>query len=199
MLREGLRVLLSSRAGIKVVGEADTCRQAVEGVHDLQPDLVLLDFKLPDGDGLSIVPALRRAAPATKIVLVCGSTTRPLVRASLQAGVDGFVGKEGDVREIVDAIHIVSQGGTYLSPRVVSLLAEKFRQGDSRVFGPLSGQEVTVLRGIAAGLSYKEIALQMGVGLKTVETYKARLASKTGLRTKVALARFAVENDLTSL
>jgi DNA-binding NarL/FixJ family response regulator len=197
MLREGIRVLLDAQPAMAVVGEAGTCRDAQEGVRALRPDVVLLDFKLPDGDGLAMVPAFKRAAPAVKILMVCGSASRPLVRASLAAGVDGFISKEAGSREILDALGTVARGQIYLSHTIVSLMAETVRGGGARLFGLLSRQEVEVLRGIAAGLTYKEIARRMGVGLKSVETYKARLARKTGQRTKVALAQYAAKHDLS--
>lgn len=198
MLREGIRALLEAQSGLAVVGEAGTCREALDGVRAQRPDVILLDFKLPDGDGLALVPAIRRVVPAAKIILVCGSTTPPLVRACLAAGVDGFISKEAGSGEILEALRRVARGETYLSHHVVALVADGLRAGETRAFGPLSAREVEVLRGIAAGLTYKEIARRMGVGIKSVETYKARLARKTGLHTKVALAQYAAKHDLAA-
>lgn len=198
MLREGIRALLHAQPGTEVVAEAGTCREAQEAVKAQRPDFVLLDFKLPDGDGLALLPVFRRVAPGAKVIMLCGSANRPLVRAALAAGMDGFISKEAASREILEALGAVAGGETYLSHAIVSMLAEDLRHGDAPLSGPLSRQEVEVLRGIAGGLTYKEIARRMGVGLKTVETYKVRLARKTGLRTKVALAQYAAKHDLAS-
>jgi DNA-binding NarL/FixJ family response regulator len=196
MLRDGVRLLFRRSRDVKVVGDAATCAQALEGVRRLRPDVVLLDYRLPDGDGLKLLGQLRSEFPALKVLMMSGTLNRAIVRACMLAGANGFISKEVAAQDIATAVRTVVRGENYLSAQAVNLLVEILRPDEASGAALLTPQEIAVLRGIAAGLTYKEIALQLGISPKSVETYRARLVRKTGLRSKVALARFATANDL---
>jgi DNA-binding NarL/FixJ family response regulator len=196
ILRDGVRLLFRRSRDIKVVGEAATCRQALEGLRKHRPDVVLVDYRLPDGDGLALLGTIRAEAPDTKVLMLSGTTNRALVRACMLAGANGFIAKEGSAQEVVVAIRTVLKGENYLSPAAMNHLIASLRPDESTAASRLTGQEIAVLRGIAAGYTYKEIAQHLDISPKSVETYRARLVRKTGLRSKVALAKFAAVNDL---
>lgn len=196
MLRDGVRLLFKRSREIKVVGEAGSCREALDAVRKHRPDIVLLDYRLPDGDGLKLLGSLRAEFPQTRVLIMSGTLNRAIVRACMLAGANGFISKEVGAQEIVTAVRTVMKGENYLSAKAVNLLVEILRPDESSGAALLTTQEIAVLRGIAAGQTYKEIAMQMEISPKSVETYRARLVRKTGLRSKVALARFATANDL---
>lgn len=196
ILREGIRLMLQRQQNWVVVGESANATEARADIARLAPDVVILDYGLPGENGIALSQWIRQAAPATKLLMLSGLTSTALVRACLQAGIHGFVSKEADGSEIVTALRVIAAGDNYLSPKAASCLAEGICDEANHASGAVSRQEITVLRGIAAGLTYKEIAQQMGISAKTVETYRERLVRKTGCRSKVALARYAAEKDL---
>lgn len=196
ILRDGMRLLFRRCRDIKVVGEASGCRDAMDDIRKHRPDVVILDYRLPDGDGLSLLGTIRTELPSARVLMLSGTSGRALVRACMLAGARGFVSKEGGAQEVVNAVRTVIRGENYLSAGAVNFLIESLQPDLASAASLLTGQELAVLRGIAAGLTYKEIAQQMNLSPKSVETYRARLVRKTGLRSKVALAKFASANDL---
>jgi DNA-binding NarL/FixJ family response regulator len=199
VLRDGIRLFLE-RAGVgSVVGEASDTEEGRQCIAQLRPDAILLDLNLPGEGGIAVAEWVRENHPSTRVLILTASTDTAVVQTCLAAGVRGFLRKNCGGNEIVDAINVVMRGETYLSQSVSSALAASLHPGPSGHAAPylrLSKREIEVLRGIASGLSYKEIAVQMNIGVRSVETYRARLASKTGCRTKVALAKFAVNQGL---
>ena len=196
MLRDGIKMLVSANQELEFAGEAANCAAALEGIRRKSADIFLMDYKLPDGDSISIIPTIKKEQPSAKILIISGSITRALVRTCLLAGADGFISKEDGGEEILRAIKVVGAGETFLSTRAVTVVAEGLKGGETPSVDSLSGQELSVLRGIASGYTYKEIAQRLGISAKSVETYRARLVRKTGLRTKVALTRFAAANEV---
>lgn len=198
VLRHGLRGVLSRSNDLAVVGEAQDGATAREVVAREVPDLVLLDVNMPGEGGLSVVKWIRSDCPKVRVLLMTGDVNGPLVQACLLAGADGVVTKNTDGPEMVRAVRAVAQGGSYLSSEATKAVVAAVRSqlGGDREAPLLTTQELAVLRGIAKGLAFKEIAQQMGISYKTVETYRARIVRKTGLRTKVALARYAADRGL---
>lgn len=199
MLRDGLKLIAAKHPDLEIVGEAATVAAATKDfAHLLAIDVLLSDFRLTDGDGLPLIPPFRKRFPDGKVIILSGSTTRSLVRACLIAGANGFVSKDDGAVEIVRALRVVQSGETFLSTRAASVIAEEMKHVDLSPIATLSRQEIAVLRGIAIGQTYKEIGLTLGIGTKSVETYRARLSRKNGLRTKAQLARFAATNDVVA-
>lgn len=196
MLRDGIKLLLSRDSELLFVGEAGNCTEATLALERIKPDVVLMDFKLPDGDSLLLLPRIKREHPDAKVLVMSGTTSRMLVRSCLLAGANGFIAKDDGAQEIIRGIKAVLAGHTFLSTQAVSAVAKDLRDTVSSQAAGLSNQELAVLRGIASGLTYKEIALQLGISGKSVETYRARLVRKTGLKSKVALTKFAAANDI---
>lgn len=203
LMRDALRVRLSrSTAGLEVVGEAGTAREALAGIGRKLPDLVVLDLNLPDQDGASLASAIRSTWPKTKILVLTGDSNEAAVPAAIRAGADGLIRKEDVAEEILRAIPVIMAGQSYFSPRAATAIAHELRRRPEprgAGSGPqlqLSDREKELLRGLAEGLGYKEIAARMQVSVRTAETYRTRLVRKLGCSTRAELVRFAVRNGL---
>ncbi len=201
VLRAGLRALLSSQPDIEVVGEAATGAEALARAQELSPDIVLMDITMSGPDGLEAIRQIRQTLPGTRVLALTMHDNLSYLREVLEAGGSGYVLKMAADTELLSAIHAVQQGGTYLhSAHARALLS---RESDDRVaesempgHEALSEREMQVLRLIAEGYSNRGIAEQLNLSVKTVETYRARIMEKLGLRGRVALVRYALRHRL---
>ncbi len=189
ILLEGLRLRLAAEPGLVLVGQAADAAGARILVGAAKPDVLVMDVHLPGESGLSLTRWFRAKRPGLRILLLTGSTDAALAAESLQAGAHGFMLKSGGADELVGAIRALACGENYFSPAAAAGLVRGWQE--IKMIERLTPQERKVLGGIAEGLTYKEIALRLGIGARSVETYRARLALKTGCRSKVELARFA--------
>lgn len=196
VLRSGLRLLLQTQPDLQVVGEAGDGIQALERIRQLKPDVVLLDLTMPGLDGLDTLRRLTAEMPWVKVMVLTMHDEAELVRSALTAGARGYVLKRAADTELLTAIRQVAAGESYVYPS----LAAKLLVGEPRPAreqaGPLSGRELEVLQLIALGYTQQEIADKLAVSIKTVETHKARVCEKLGLRTRAELVRYAVQHDL---
>jgi len=188
---DGLRVRLEREADFSFAGSANDTESAKALIGSVHPDVVVMDIGLPGEGGLAATRWVVRNHPDVRVLLLTGSTDRTYAIASLHAGAKGFLFKNSEGEELVRAIRCVADGGTYLSPSAAEAVANSLEPVEAPRLTP---QESAVLAGIVAGLTYKEIAAKMNISAKTVETYRVRLAKKTGCRSKVALAQYAARN-----
>lgn len=200
LLREGLRKLLTREAGFVVVGEAGTAGELGAVIGNARPDLVVLDIGLPDRNGIEVAAEIRAAWPKLRLLVLTGDSSEATAREAIQAGADGFIRKEEAARELLRAIAVVMAGQSYFSPLAATSVTKVLRQKPEAAAAakepPLTVREKDVLRGLAEGQSYKEIAAAMGVSARTVETYRARLVRKLGCATRAELVRYAVRQGL---
>lgn len=204
LFRSGLKMLLRDLPDIEVVGEAVTGQEAVDRARELAPDIVLLDLSLPDASGISILGKLARVAPAARAIVVTMHNDAALVRASLGAGARGYLVKTAADTELITAIRSVAMGRTFvdldLPPSQLGTLLDSASQAASAAeHGPLARmtkREREVFRQLAHGHTNQKIAEQLDISVKTVETYRARIAAKFGLRSRADLIRFAVETGV---
>ncbi len=191
-------MLIEREAELSVVGEAADGASACAVIEREQPELVLLDVNMAGEGGLEVIRWIRERGVPTRVLLLTGNVESALAQACVLAGADGVVTKSTAPAELIKAIRTVASGGSFLSPDATRTVVSAIHtQIEGRGAGAaLTPQEKQVLRGIAEGLSFKEIAARMALSVKTVETYRARLVRKTGHRSKVALARFATERGL---
>ncbi|MBI5385307.1 MAG: response regulator transcription factor [Verrucomicrobia bacterium] len=200
LFRDGLRLMLSQRAGFTVVGEAADGQAALECVEHGAPDLVLMDLHLPDGSGLEVSRQLLARHPALRILVLSANPDPAFVSEALQLGVAGYVLKTSAAEELFDAIEAVMRGKTYLCPDIATVVVGDYRKMLAARTGSatpaLSAREREVLRLTADGLRTKEIAAQLGVSVKTVETYRARLMTKLGCGSTAELTRYAVREGI---
>ncbi len=198
VVRAGLRSLVDATPGMRVVGEASTGEEAVEQARRLRPDVVLMDVSLPRLDGAAATQQIAHECPEVRVLALTAHEDRAHVTRLLQAGAAGYVVKRAAVDELVRAIRTVAAGGTYVDPGLAAALLRHSPRIDAprpdRTGDPLSTREEEVLRRIAWGQSNKAIAGALGISVKTVETYKARIAEKLGLRSRTEMVRYALRH-----
>ena len=193
LVREGLRALLLEE-GIEVVGEAGRAKDALRLAADLAPDVVVLDIRLPDRDGVSIVGELRAVAPASRVLLCSGSPDGSTLFEAAGSGSDGFVAKEAPNDEIVDAIRSVASGSTVVGARSAGLMYRGL-QGhapDVERIGRLSGREREVLGLLGRGMTNREIGRHLMITEKTARNHVSRILRKLSLRHRTEAAVFAL-------
>lgn len=201
IMLEGLRLLLASDPQLELVGSAYNCDSAWEKIEALRPDLVLMDLDVPGEGGLALTARVAAALPATKIIILTGQIEPTTINEALEAGAFGYVLKIEAAAELQLAIRAVLSGETYLSPRVATLLAEEVRRRFELAGGSkaLSARELDIIRRLADGQSTKEIAFDLKVSTKTVETHRANAMEKVGEKSVAGLTKFAVRQGLTKL
>jgi two-component system response regulator NreC len=207
VLRTGLAMLLNAQPDLEVVGEAGDGLAAVRQVHDTQPDIVIMDLSMGRQSGLEAIAKIREASPRTKMLVLSMHAEVSYVRMALAAGAMGYVAKSAADSELLSAVRAVAQGRTFVdlaigrpSDREEALgLSEGERE--PRTFVPLrtlSRRESEVLRGVAQGYTNHQVAKQLGLSVKSVETYRARLLEKLGVRTRAELVRFALASGIVA-
>ncbi len=202
LVRTGFRAILNSEPDIEVVGEAGDGRQAVENAQQLQPDVVLMDIRMPILDGLEATRRIVTASDSKPRVLIL--TTFDLdeyVYEALRSGASGFLLKDNPADQLITAIHVVACGEALLAPSVTRRLIAEFarhRQPTEKLeqLASLSGRELEVLELVARGLSNAEIADELFVGETTVRTHVGRILTKLGLRDRVQAVVLAYETGL---
>ena len=193
VVREGIKSLLVAQPDLEVIGEASDGRTALEEATVLRPDVFVTDVSMPSLGGAEVVEGLLRCCPSTKIVALTVHEDRGYLRRLLEAGAKGYLLKRSAADELVRAVRTVAAGETYLDPALVGKVVGEFSGKAVAPPSELSDREEEVIRLIAAGYTNKEIAAQIGVGIKSVETYKARALEKLGFDSRVELVRYAVE------
>ncbi len=193
VVRSGLRMLLESEPGFEVVAEAsdvDTARRYVRGHH---PAVLVLDLNMPGGSSLEAIPQIREESPETQIVVLTMQQEPAFAREALGAGALGYVLKEAADDELVEAVRNAAVGESYLNPRLGARIASEPPPGPP---DDLSEREVEVLRLIALGHTNAEIAEQLYLSVRTVETHRSHIQQKLRLSTRAELVRYALDRGL---
>jgi DNA-binding NarL/FixJ family response regulator len=196
LIREGVKRLAELQPGLEVVGEAADGPEASERILQARPDIVLVDVSLPGPDGAQTTRLLKKISPNVKVIALSASEDRATLREMFEAGASGFVVKRAALDELLHAIRTVAGNGIYVDPRMAGSMVSSFLQAGTKVASTettLTDRESRVLRRIAEGHSNKEIATELGLSIKTVETYKMRACDKLGLRRRADIVRFAVQ------
>jgi two-component system, NarL family, response regulator NreC len=197
VVRSGLRMLMDSEAGIEVVAEAGDVPSARRYVRGHRPDVLVLDLNMPGESSLDAIPTLRAESPDTQIVVLTMQEEPAFARRALGAGALGYVLKEAADEELVQAVRAAAAGDTYLTPRLGAKLASEppppGRPDD------LSEREVVVLRLIALGHTNAEIAEQLFLSVRTVETHRAHIQRKLGIVSRAELVRYALDRGLMNV
>jgi len=200
LLRQGFRMILEHEADIEIVGEAGDAREALKQAVDLDPDVVVLDIRLPDVNGIEVAARLRDAGCRAKLVALSAFADKRFVTAMLRSGASAYVTKSAAGTELVQAIRAVAAGHGYFSPEIAGALASEVRDrpqvGEAQ---PLARREREVLRLIAEGVRSPAIAEQLHVSLATVEVHRRNIMRKLGLRTVAELTKHAIREGIVSL
>jgi two-component system, NarL family, response regulator NreC len=195
VVRQGLRLLIDADPSLQVVAEAGTVMDAERLTRAHRPTVLVLDLNMHGESGLEAIPRLRAEAPDTAIVVLTMQDDPGFARQALQSGALGFVLKEAADEELLEAIQLAAAGETYLNPRVGARLAAQ----PPAPAGPpddLTERELDVLRLIALGYTNAEIAEQLFLSTRTVETHRAHIQRKLGRNTRAELVRYALEHNL---
>jgi DNA-binding NarL/FixJ family response regulator len=199
LVRAGLRALVESIEGAEVVAETGEGREALELIGTHRPDVVLLDIGMPGMNGLEVARQAAEASLRTRVIILSMHAENSYVRQALRAGVAGYLLKGAAVSELPLALQSVMRGETYLTPRVSQTVVEEMLRDEPGGPEPLEGltqRQREILQLIAEGRSTKEIAAILDVSVKTVETHRARLMERLGIRDVAGLVRFAVKAGL---
>ena len=198
ILRSGLRLLIDAQPTLNVVGEAGSGVDAVAQARALQPDLILLDLSMPDGDGLSIIATLRSVAPQARILILTMHDDTSHLRQALDAGASGYVLKNAVDQELLMAIRAVRRGETYVHSAMTQKLVEALTQpaaaNPADPWADLSEREFEVMKLVALGYTNAEIAQEIHLSVKTVESYRSRGLVKLGLETRAQLVQSALQH-----
>ncbi len=200
ILREGVRRLLDAQPDLRVVGEAATGEETLRRVPELRPDVLILDLSLPDISGLEIIRRVHQSAPEVAIVVLTMHESREYFFRALQAGISGYVLKEGGLADLRLAVQAAARGDVYIYPSLTrQLVADLARHPASQArlqAGGLTARERQVLDLVAQGLTNREIAERLTVTLSTVQTHCANIMNKLGLRNRAELIRYGIERGL---
>ncbi|MFD9393806.1 response regulator [Streptomyces sp. NPDC060000] len=203
MVRQGFTVLLNAHPGIEVVGQAVHGRDAVAKVDELDPDVVLMDIRMPELNGIDATDRITLAHPHIKVLVLTTFDLDEYVYDALRAGASGFLLKDASADQLAEAVRVVAAGDALLAPVITRKLIAEFSRLDGRPRAPqkervgdLTERETEVLTLIAQGLSNAEIADHLVVAEQTVKTHVGRILVKLGLRDRTQAAVFAYESGL---
>jgi DNA-binding NarL/FixJ family response regulator len=198
VVREGLKALVNAQPDMRVVGEAADGEAAWRAAKELMPDVLVIDLSMPVMGGADATARVRRDCPSVKVLALTVHEEQLYLTQLLRAGASGYVLKRAAAVELVRAVRSVASGGTYIDPSLTRTLVAGYLDAERAAKEPeqaaLSEREREVLLRIARGFSNKEIAAELGLSVKTVETYKARMAEKLGLRSRVDIVRYAAQH-----
>jgi two-component system response regulator DevR len=192
VVREGLRALIQKRAGLALVGEADSVATAVKEARRSEPDVVIMDVRLPDGSGIEACREIRARRPRTSVLMLTSYADDEAVLASIMAGASGYLLKQTRSQALIDAIQRVARGESLLDPGVTERVLERLRSGGGQddELALLSEQEQKILELIAEGKTNKEIAQEVFLSDKTVKNYVSSILSKLNLHRRSEAAAF---------
>lgn len=204
VVRMGLKMLLNHHQEMEVVAEASEGNEAIKKSFELKPDVILMDLSMPNGkDGLSATSELKKMLPESAILILTMHDDDEYLFRAIQAGASGSVLKSAPHEELLTAIRTVSTGEAYLSPVATKKLMEEYlgnvQQGDTDTFNLLSDREKEVLALIAKGYSNREIAEQLIISVKTVETHRSNLMEKLQMKTRPELVNIALKKGLLGM
>jgi DNA-binding NarL/FixJ family response regulator len=194
LVRAGLRALLDAMPQIEVVAEAADGEEAFRLLQALRPDVALLDIAMPKMSGLAVLHQLVPAGIATRVLLLSMYDNDEYVAEAIRAGAGGYLVKDAAVEELGLALQALQRGDVYLSPAISRKLAQAFSGG--RASPGLTGRQTQVLRLIAQGQSSKEIARDLGLSIKTVETHRTQIMDRLEIRDLAGLVRYAIRSGL---
>lgn len=196
LIREGIASLLSIQDGIEVVGTACDGRDAVDKALTLSPDVVLMDVRMPEMDGVQAVAALKLRLPACRVVMLTTFDDQQYVVQALRAGAAGYLLKDLPSRELAAAVRLAHAGVMQFDPAAAARLASAIGTPPVQLDVPLTTREIDVLRLVAQGLTNREIARQLHLSEGTVKNYLSRVLERLGLRDRTQAAVYARDHGL---
>jgi DNA-binding NarL/FixJ family response regulator len=198
IVRQGLELVINSQADMTLVGQAADGNEALMLVREMEPDVIVLDLKMPVKGGLSAIEEIKKSKLQTPVLVLTSFTDDDMVISAIQLGANGVMLKDMPPEQLLDAIRDVVHGKNFLHPLVAQKLMLKIQQSASPapVGYMLTNREIDVLRCLAQGLSNREIALELSISTRTVTTHVRNILDKTGLNNRTQLALYAVEHAI---
>ena len=200
MMRDGLRYAIQTQPDMKVVAEAGNGVAALDVVGQHKPDLILMDISMPGANGIDVSLQIRSLYPQIKIIILSGLADEGYVSQTIKAGLNGYMLKANAATELISAIRAVMDGHMFLSPEVTCAVMAQYKEFLNTKSTPaaslLSNRELEVLKLVAEGLRTKEIADRLKIGVKTVDTYRARLMTKLNCNSTTELVRYAIRQGI---
>ncbi len=202
ILRAGLKMLVNAQPDMEVISEASDGEKAVHTARETRPDVALLDLTMPRVGGMQALQQMARTCSGIRVLVLTMHDDPAYLRSALAAGAAGYLLKRAVDAELLAAIRAVSRGGIFVDPRLANILVQDvlarrgIKAGSKRPVTILSDRELQVLKLVARGYTSAQVAKEIFVGVKTVETYRSRFAEKLGLRTRRDVIRFAVQMGL---
>jgi two-component system response regulator DevR len=195
IVRQGLHSILDPDPGFQVVGEAGSGAEALRLIEACQPDIVLLDLRLPDGDGVQLCQQIGQISPASAVVILTAFIDQHLVSAAVRAGARGYLLKNAEDLHLAEQLRAVAQGQVVVDPGAAAILIGFVRRSEP-VFERLTPRETEILYAMALGLTNKEIAAKLNLSENTVKGYVKEILGKMGVRNRVEAISSARENGL---
>lgn len=201
ILRTGLRLMLSNVPNLDVVGEATNGREAITKAEELKPDIVIMDITMPEMNGIEATTELKRRLPRTKVLFLTMHENEELLFRTVQAGGSGYVLKKSADKELVEAIYQVSRGETFLRPDLAKQVVQDYLTRvdsgeESESYEDLTEREREVLQLLAMGMTNQQVADKLVLSVRTVETHRARIMDKLGIKGRAALVTYAKRRGL---
>jgi DNA-binding NarL/FixJ family response regulator len=204
LFRQGIRTLLSSEADLEVVAEAANGGEAVDKTTEFRPDVVLMDIGMPGLSSFEAARQIKKSRPDTKVLFLTMYDDEDYLVEGMEVGASGYVLKDSPSQQLVSAIRETCRGGSYLSPKMLSQLVDDFRnriRTTTRTprFATLTTREREVLKLLAEGNSVKDIAVSLGLSVKTVEAHKFNLMRKLDIHNKAQLVQYAIQKKIIKI
>lgn len=203
IVRQGLKLLIEKQEGMRVTAEAEDGAEAVRLAAEVSPDLIIMDVSMPVLNGIEATRRIRERHPSIRVVALSMHSDRRFVIETLKAGAHGYLLKDCAFEEMASAIRAVINGKTYLSAEITDLVVKDYvaqlSQNDRSAFSLLTAREREVLQLLAEGKSTKDVAFQLGISVKTIETYRQQLMEKLGMHSIAELTKYAIREGLTQL
>lgn len=204
LIRDGIRSMLKSSKDIEIIGSVSSGEEAINEARSNRPDVILMDIVMGGMTGIEATRWIKEAEPGIKVVLVTMEISKEYVSAGIKTGVNGYLPKDVDQETLIRAIYTVHQGGRFFNDAIMKLVFEDFYSTEKMKGMPkklpndLTKREFEILSQVATGKTNKELAETLFISIKTVETHKAHILEKLGLRNTAELVKYAIKNNIIS-
>jgi NarL family two-component system response regulator LiaR len=199
VVRRGIQMFLETDPSIQIVGEAENCRDAVRKARSLQPDVILMDLVMPQGDGIAAIAEIKRHSPDLKVVVLTTFGDESRVKAAMEAGANGYLLKDADGGALLQAVHAAQRGDMPIHPHVAQHLVRSFMKGDNANGNKgLTEREKEILQLVSQGLSNKAIAQTLSLSSGTVKVHVSHIFDKLGVSNRTEASVLALQMGLIS-